>query len=125
MHSAKSNHLPLSVVRQMNRKPAVSRGSVLRQRLLYAMRPPLFVALVAIGLVRLGVTDSPSAPANPVADTTVEQRSPVVGAIHVQPTPDDVDDSDSEPAPSKEVAELYKQILDLRAQELAQPSTPP
>ena len=89
------------------------------------MRPPLFVALVAIGLVRLAVADNPSAPANPVAETTVEQRSPIVGALHVQPAPDDVDDFDLEPAPSKEVAELYKQILDLRAQEMAQRSTPP
>ena len=124
MHSAKPTHLPLSVVLQMNRKPAVSRGSLPWQRLLYAMRPPLFVALVAIGLVRLAVADNPSAPANPVADTTVEQRSPVVGALHVQPVPGDVDDTDSEPAPSKEVADLYKQILDLRAKEMAQPSTP-
>ena len=125
MHSAKSSHLPLSVVLQMNRKPAVSRGSLPWQRLLYAMRPPLFVALVAIGVVRLAVADNPSAPVNPVADTTAEQRSPVVGALHVQPAPDDVDDPDSEPAPSKEVADLYKQILDLRAKEMAQPSTPP
>ena len=82
MHSAKPTHLPLSVVLQMNRKPAVSRGSLPWQRLLCAMRPPLFVALVAIGVVRLAVADNPSAPANPVADTTVEQRSPVVGALH-------------------------------------------
>ena len=124
MHSAKPTHLPLSVVLPMNRKPAVSRGSRPWQGLPYAMRPPLFVALVAIGLVRLAAADNPSAPVNPVADTTVEQRSPVVGALHVQPAPDDVDDSDSEPAPSKEVADLYKQILDLRAKEMAQPSTP-
>ena len=88
------------------------------------MRPPLFVALVAIGAVRLAVADNSSAPVNPVADTTVEQRSPVVAALRVQPALDDVDDSDSEPAPSKEVAELYKQILDLRAKEMAQASTP-
>ena len=124
MHSAKPTHLPLSVVLQMNRKPAASRGSLPWQRLLCAMRPPLFVALVAIGVVRLAVADNPSAPANPVADTTVEQRSPVVGALHVQAAPDDLDDSDSEPAPSKEVADLYKQILDLRAKEMTQPSTP-
>ena len=94
MHSAKPTHLPLSVVLQMNRKPAVSRGSLPWQRLLCAMRPPLFVALVAIGVVRLAVADNPSAPANPVADTTVEQRSPVVGALHVQAAPDDLDDSE-------------------------------
>ena len=125
MHSAMPTRLPLSVVLQMNRKTAVCRGSLLWQRLLYAMRPPLFAALVGIGLVRLAVADNPSAPANPVAETTVEQRSPIVGTLQVQPAPDDVDDSDSDPAPSKEVAELYKQILDLRAQEMAQRSTPP
>ena len=125
MHFAKSTHLPLSFVLQMNRKPAVSRDRLPWQRLLYAMRPPLFVALVAVGLVRLAIADNPSAPANPVADTTVEQRSPIVGAVHVQPAPDDVDDPDSEPAPSKEVADLYKQIQDLRAKEMAQlPAAP-
>jgi hypothetical protein len=125
MRSAKPIHLPLSVVLQMNRKPALSRGRLLWRRLLYAMRPVLFVALVATGVVRLAVADNPSAPANPVADSTVAPRSPIVGSVAAQPVPDDANDSDPEPAPSKEVAELYKQIQDLRTKEIAQRSTPP
>jgi hypothetical protein len=120
MHAAKSTHLPLSVVLQVNRKPAANRGSLSRQRLLHALRLPLFVVLIAIGLARLGVTDSPSAPVTRNADTTVEQQSPVAGAVDAQPAADDADDADSETPPSKEVAELYKGILDLRAQEMAQ-----
>jgi len=125
MLSAKPIHLPLSVILHTNRKPALNRRRLLWQRLQYALGPLLFVALVAVGLARLAIADSPWAPANPVADIRIQQPSPIVGAVPAGPAPDDdADDSDSEPAPSKEVAELYKQIQDLRAKEMAQISTP-
>ena len=85
--------------------------------------------LAGVRVANLGVNVPPTVAAARLAElgasvTKVEPRSPIVGAVATQAAPDDADDSDSEPAPSKEVAELYKQIQDLRAKEMAQRATP-